>query len=143
VVAGARGWREQTIFQTVKSLELEQIVWFPGFIDDEDLPALYGGALLFVFPSLYEGFGLPVLEAMSCGVPVVTSNISAIPEVTGDAALLVDPYDVEDMATAITAIVHNASLRDGLRQKGLARAQQFSWEVTARQTLDLYLALGG
>ena len=143
VVAGARGWREQTIFQTIKSLALEQVVCLPGFINDEDLPALYGGALLFVFPSLYEGFGLPVLEAMSCGVPVVTSNTSAMPEVAGDAALLVDPYDVKGMATAIAAIVHDASLRDNLRQKGLARAQQFSWEMTARQTLDLYLALGG
>lgn len=143
VVAGARGWQEQTIFQTIKSLALEQVVCLPGFINDEDLPALYGGALLFVFPSLYEGFGLPVLEAMSCGVPVVTSNTSAMPEVAGDAALLVDPYDVKGMATAIAAIVHDASLRDNLRQKGLARAQQFSWEMTARQTLDLYLALGG
>jgi glycosyltransferase involved in cell wall biosynthesis len=80
---------------------------------------------------------------MSCGVPVVTSNTSAMPEVAGDAALLVDPYDVKGMATAIAAIVHDASLRDNLRQKGLVRAQQFSWEMTARQTLDLYLALGG
>ena len=143
VVAGARGWQDQTIFQTIKSLALEQVICLPGFINDEDLPALYGGALLFVFPSLYEGFGLPVLEAMSCGVPVVTSNTSAMPEVAGDAALLVDPYDIKGMATAIAAIVHDASLRDNLRQKGLARAQQFSWEMTARQTLDLYLALGG
>src|SRR5262245_43603254 len=94
VVAGARGWREQAIFQTVKCLGLEQTVYFPGFIDDEDLPALYGGALLFVFPSLYEGFGLPVLEAMGCGVPVITSTTSSLPEVAGDAGLLVDPYVV-------------------------------------------------
>lgn len=142
VVAGARGWREQTIFQTVKSLNLEPVVCFPGFVDDEDLPALYGGALLFVFPSLHEGFGLPVLEAMSCGIPVVASNTSAIPEVAGDAALLVDPYDVEGIATAMATVVHNASLRDSLRQKGLAQAQRFSWETTARQTLALYTALG-
>ena len=142
VVAGARGWREQAIFQTVKRLGLEQTVYFPGFIDDEDLPALYGGALLFVFPSLYEGFGLPVLEAMGCGVPVITSITSSLPEVTGDAALLVDPYDVEGMAAAMADVVHSASLRDSLRQKGLARAQRFSWETAAQQTLDLYVALG-
>ncbi len=142
VVAGARGWREQAIFQTVKNLGIEQAVCFPGFIDDEDLPALYSGALLFVFPSLYEGFGLPVLEAMSCGIPVVASNTSAMPEVAGDAALLVDPYDIEGMATAIATVVHNTSLRDSLRRKGLIQAQRFSWETTARKTLDLYMALG-
>jgi len=143
VVAGARGWREQAIFQTVKSLGLERAVCFPGFIDDEDLPALYGGALLFVFPSLYEGFGLPVLEAMGCGVPVIASNTSALPEVAGEAALLVDPGDVEGMAAAMAAVVDSASLREHLRQKGFVRAQSFSWETTARKTLDLYRALGG
>lgn len=143
VVAGARGWREQAIFQAVQRLGLEQAVYFPGFIDDEDLPAVYGGALCFVFPSLYEGFGLPILEAMGCGTPVITSNTSAMPEVAGDAALLVDPYDVEGIATAMATVAHSASLRECLRQKGLARAQRFSWEATARQTLDLYIALAG
>lgn len=143
VVAGARGWREQAIFQTVKSLGLEQAVCFPGFIDDEDLPALYTGALCFVFPSLYEGFGLPVLEAMGCGVPVIVSNTSALPEVAGEAALLVDPGDVEGMAAAMAAVVDSASLREHLRQKGFAQARSFSWETTARKTLELYGALGG
>lgn len=141
VIAGARGWRDTAIFHTVKTLDLEQAVLFPGFIAEEDLPALYCGAVLFVFPSLYEGFGLPVLEAMGCGVPVVASNTSAMPEVAGDAALLVNPRDVEDMAAAMADVVHNTSLREHLRQKGLVRAQSFSWEVTARKTLDLYLAL--
>jgi glycosyltransferase involved in cell wall biosynthesis len=142
VVAGARGWREQPIFQTVKNLGIEQAVCFPGFIDDEDLPALYSGALLFVFPSLYEGFGLPVLEAMGCGVPVVTSNTSAMPEVAGDGALLVDPRDVDGMAAAMATVLENTTLRECLRQKGFARAQSFSWEITARKTLELYMALG-
>jgi glycosyltransferase involved in cell wall biosynthesis len=142
VVAGARGWREQAIFQTVQRLGLERAVCFPGFIDDEDLPALYGGALLFVFPSLYEGFGLPVLEAMGCGVPVLASNTSALPAVAGDAALLVDPGDVDGMAAAMASILDNASLKERLRQKGFVRAQSFSWETTARKTLDLYRALG-
>jgi len=143
VVAGARGWREQEIFQTVKRLGLEQAVCFPGVIDDEELPALYSGALLFVYPSLYEGFGLPILEAMGCGAPVVTSNVAAIPEVAGDAALLIDPHDVEGMAAAMGALLHNDTLRECLRQKGFLQAQKFSWETTAQQTLDLYLALGG
>src|SRR5262249_35570767 len=138
----ARGWREQAIGQTVKHLGLEQAVCFPGFIDDEDLPALYSGARLFVFPSLYEGFGLPVLEAMGCGVPVITSNTSALPEVAGDAALLVDPGDVEGMAAAMASILDSASLRERLRQQGFVRAQSFSWETTARKTLDLYRVLG-
>jgi glycosyltransferase involved in cell wall biosynthesis len=142
VVAGARGWREQAIFQTVQRLGLERAICFPGFIDDEDLPALYGGALLFVFPSLYEGFGLPVLEAMGCGVPVLASNTSALPAVAGDAALLVDPGDVDGMAAAMASILDNASLKERLRQKGFVRAQSFSWETTARKTLDLYRALG-
>ncbi len=143
VVAGARGWREQAIFQTVQRLGLEQAVRFPGFIDDEDLPAVYGGALCFVFPSLYEGFGLPILVAMGCGTPVITSNVAAIPEVAGDAALLIDPQDVEGIAAAMSVLVHNDTLRERLRQKGFVQAQQFSWETTAQKTLDLYIALGG
>jgi glycosyltransferase involved in cell wall biosynthesis len=143
VVAGARGWRESAIFQTVQCLGLEQAVYFPGFIDDEDLPAIYGGALCFVFPSLYEGFGLPILEAMGCGTPVITSNVAAIPEVAGDAALLIDPQDVEGIAAAMRVLVHNDTIRERLRQKGFIQAQRFSWETTAQKTLDLYRSLGG
>jgi len=142
-VAGSRGWREQAIFQTVQRLGLEQAVHFPGFIDDEDLPAVYGGALCFVFPSLYEGFGLPILEAMGCGTPVITSNVAAIPEVAGDAALLIDPQDVEGIAAAMSVLVHNDTIRERLRQKGFIQAQQFSWATTAQKTLALYRSLGG
>ncbi len=142
VIAGARGWYEAEIFQTVRDLALEQVVLFPGFIAEEDLPDLYRGARLFVFPSLSEGFGLPLLEAMGCGVPVLASNVSAIPEVAGDAALLVDPRDVEAMAAAMGDLLHNDRLRAHLRRQGLQRVQQFSWAKAAERTLDLYLALG-
>jgi len=143
VIAGASGWRTADMDRTLQRLELESVVHFPGFLDDVDLPDLYRGAILFVFPSLYEGFGLPVLEAMGCGVPVVTSNAASLPEVAGDAALLVDPYDAEGMAAALTEVVHNETLRRTLRCKGMAQAQKFSWETAARETLDLYTALSG
>ena len=143
VLAGARGWLDEPIFRSVRSLGLEKAVHFPGFIDDDDLPAVYGGAGLFVFPSLYEGFGLPLLEAMACGVPVVTSNVSSLPEVAGDAALLVDPRDVDGLAAAVSRALRDAGLRERLRAAGLARARQFSWQTTARLTLDTYASLVG
>ena len=141
VLAGARGWLDEPIFRTVRSLGLEDAVRFPGFIDDDDLPAVYGGAALFAFPSLYEGFGLPLLEAMACGVPVVTSNISSMPEVAGDAAVLVDPRDADGLAAAIARVLRDEGLRDRLRVAGIARAREFSWEATARRTLDAYASL--
>ena len=141
VLAGARGWLEEPIFATVRSLGLEDAVRFTGFVDDDDLPAVYSGAALFVFPSLHEGFGLPLLEAMACGVPVVTSNVSSMPEVAGDAATLVDPRDGEGLAAAIGRLLRDEALRDRLREAGIARARQFSWEATARRTLDAYASL--
>ena len=141
VLAGARGWLDEPIFATVRSLGLEDAVRFTGFVDDADLPAVYSGAALFVFPSLHEGFGLPLLEAMACGVPVVTSNISSMPEVAGDAAVLVDPRDTDGLAAAIARLLRDEALRDRLREAGIARARQFSWEATARRTLDAYASL--
>ena len=141
VLAGARGWLDDPIYQTVRSLRLEDDVCFPGFIDDDDLPAVYRGAELVVFPSLYEGFGLPLLEAMACGVPVVTSNTSAMPEVAGGAALLVDPLDVDEMAVTIARVLRDEPLRERLRREGIARARQFTWETAARRTLDAYASL--
>ena len=141
VLAGARGWLDEPVFRTVRALGLEQVVCFPGFIDDDDLPAVYRGSELFVFASLYEGFGLPLLEAMACGVPVITSNISSMPEVAGDAAMLVDPRDVDGLAAAIAHVLRDEALRDRLRSAGVARARQFTWEMAARQTLDAYASL--
>lgn len=138
VVAGVRKWKSAPIFDAVQRLGLESHLHFTGYVADEDLPALYNGADLFAFPSLYEGFGLPVLEAMACGTPVVTSDTSSLPEVAGDAALQVDPYNVEAMADAMRRMLEDGDLAQELRERGLARAAQFSWERTARETVKVY-----
>jgi glycosyltransferase involved in cell wall biosynthesis len=104
---------------------------------------LYNLADIFVFPSLYEGFGLPVLEAMACGTPVITSNCSSLPEVAGDAAILVNPEDEDELAEAIMRLITNDSLRESLRKKGLERAKLFTWEDTARKTLKLFKEVTG
>jgi glycosyltransferase involved in cell wall biosynthesis len=112
-------------------------------VPEADLPALYSAATLFVFPSLYEGFGLPVLEAMACGVPVIGSNTSSLPEVTGDAALLVDPADVGALAAAITDLLENESRREEMQERGLQQAARFSWDRTAAMTLEMYREVAG
>jgi len=119
---------------------LGERVIFTGYVADEDLPALYNLAELLVMPSVYEGFGLPVLEAMACGTPVACSNVSSLPEVAGDAALLFDPRDVRSMADAIAQGLTNAALRADLRARGLARAARLTWEQAARHTRQLYEA---
>ena len=138
VIVGARKWKYAPIFETTQRLGLEPYVHFTGYVEEEDLPALYNGADLFVFPSLYEGFGLPVLEAMACGTPVVTSNTSSLPEVVGDAALLVDPYNVEEIAASMRLVLEDKVLATDLRERGLARANEFTWERTARETITVY-----
>ena len=138
VVVGAQRWGHCGIMETVNKLDLEQHVIFTGYVSDEDLPAIYSAADLFVFPSLYEGFGLPPLEAMACGTPVVCSNASSLPEVVGDAAITVDPYDVEALAEAMRRVLSDADLADDLRQRGLERAAGFTWERTARETVEVY-----
>ncbi|MCO6451612.1 MAG: glycosyltransferase family 4 protein [Caldilineales bacterium] len=142
VIAGKRGWLYDDVFQLVQSHGLENDVLFPGYISDEDLPAIFSAATLFVFPSLYEGFGLPVLEAMACGVPVITSNVSSLPEVAGDAAILIDPYDIQSIRDAMQSLMDNPTKRSELSAKGLRNAAEFTWERTARQTLDIYRQLG-
>ena len=112
-----------------------------GYVPDDDLPALYGGADLFVYPSLLEGFGLPILEAMRCAAPVLTSTVSSLPEVAGDAALLVDPHDSEAIAEAMARLAGDAELRADLIQRGLQRAQEFSWARTSELTLRVYQSL--
>jgi glycosyltransferase involved in cell wall biosynthesis len=139
VVVGARNtWKSEQLGTYVEDHHLKALVHFTGYILDDDLPALYNGADLFVFPSLYEGFGLPVLEAMACGTPVITSNVSSLPEVAGDAALLVDPYNVEDIAAAVRHVLSDAELAADLRARGLERAQKFTWQETAAQTIAVY-----
>jgi len=138
VIVGGKGWLYDDIFATVKESGLEEEVLFPGYVGDEDLPALYSAAELFVFPSFYEGFGLPPLEAMACGTPVVASNVSALPEVLGDAAVLVPPDDVEALAQAMKRALQDEELRQKLREAGLKRAAKFRWEKAAAKLLQIY-----
>ena len=123
---------------TAQALDLRDRVRFLGPVAEADLPVLYAAATAFVVPGRYEGFGLPVLEAMACGTPVACSNVSSLPEVVGDAGLLVDPRNPEEMAIAIHRLVTDDALHAELRDKGLQRAQTFSWEKAARKTLDVY-----
>ncbi len=138
VVAGKKGWYYDAIFQTLAELKLAGKVHFPGYIDERDKRFLLAGATLFVYPSLYEGFGIPVLEAMACGIPVITSNVSSLPEVVGDAALLIDPASLPDLTRALERVYADADLKDRLVRAGLARASQFTWEESVRQLLDVY-----
>ncbi len=137
VIAGKRGWLYTEIFERVQRLGLQERVIFPGYIDDAAKPALLSGALAYVFPSLYEGFGLPVLEAMACGVPVLTSNCSSLPEVAGPAALLVDPHNIAEIAAGLIQLITNADLRHRLIEQGYQQIQKFSWQQAARQVLEI------
>ena len=141
VLAGADGWGNDELRQRIDELSRQGRVRGLGYVPDPLRAPLLAGARAFVFPSLYEGFGLPPLEAMACGTPVVTSNVSALPEVVGDAALTVDPFDVEALGGAIRRLWDDEALRGELRARGLARARPFTWEVTARLTLDVYAAV--
>jgi glycosyltransferase involved in cell wall biosynthesis len=138
VLVGYRAWQHERTFAAIHRLRLEPHVKWLGYVETADLPALLTGADLFAFPSLYEGFGLPALEAMACGTPVVASNTSSLPEVVGDAGLLIDPLRVDALAEAMHRVLMNRPLQATLRQKGLVRAQLFSWEKTAQLTLAAY-----
>jgi glycosyltransferase involved in cell wall biosynthesis len=141
VIAGGKGWLYEEIFATVEQLGLEEKVIFPGFVADEHLPAIYNLADLFVFPSLYEGFGLPPLEALACGTPVITSDASSLPEVVGEAGLMVEATDVEALAEAMKQVLGDAALREGMIVKGMKQAKKFTWEKTAAKLLSLYEAI--
>jgi glycosyltransferase involved in cell wall biosynthesis len=141
VLAGGQGWDYERLLATQQALKLQDEVLFTGFVDEADLPHLYRGALLFVYPSLNEGFGLPILEAMACGTPVITSNTSSMPEVAGQAAILVEPNNPEVLAAAMTLMLRDDAQRDELRRRGVARAREFTWQAVARQTLQVYRAL--
>jgi glycosyltransferase involved in cell wall biosynthesis len=142
VLAGQKGWLYDEIFARVRRLGLEDRVVLTGYVPDDELPVLLGGALAFVFPSLYEGFGLPVLEAMACGTPVVCANTSSLPEVAGDAALLVDPLVVSDMTAALVRVLTDGGLRRALTESGFRRVKQFSWRRCAEETLRVLEGVG-
>mgnify|MGYP001813947866 CR=1 FL=1 len=137
VLAGQKGWLYEEIFAQVRELGLAERVILTGYVPDSDLGSLLSGALAFVFPSLYEGFGLPVLEAMACGTPVVCSDVSSLPEVAGDAALYVDPLDVGAMAQALHQIAVDAGLRRALVGRGFQQVHRFSWRRCAQETLQV------
>ena len=138
VIAGGQGWLTDDIRPMVKALALTAQVHFLGYVKEEDLPVLYSLATVFAYPSLYEGFGLPVLEAMHCGTPVLTSNVSALPEIAGEAALLVSPTNVDAITDGLTRLLEETDLRAELRERGYARVRLFSWERCARETLAVY-----
>jgi glycosyltransferase involved in cell wall biosynthesis len=138
VLVGQQHWGYQGILASVQEKNLADQVIFTGYVLDEDMPALYSAADLFVYPSLYEGFGLPILEAMACGTPVVTSNTSSLPEIAGQAALMVDPYDTQAIAEAISIVLLDQNLRRTLCAKGSEQASRFSWTETAKRTLCVY-----
>jgi glycosyltransferase involved in cell wall biosynthesis len=138
VLAGTPGPGAEEVFRTIERFNLSEAVHLAGYVSQEDLPALYSGALAFLFPSLYEGFGMPVLEAMACGTPVLTSNVTSLPEVAGDAALLVDPLDVDSIVRGMLRLLEEPRLRDAYVRKGLERVKEFTWERTARETLAVY-----
>ncbi len=133
VLAGGQGWMHGDIYHAPEKFGVGDSVRFLGFVPDRNLPALYSLATLVAYPSLYEGFGLPVLEALACGAPVVTSNTSSLPEVAGDAALMVDPRDTDALTAALARVLDDAQLRTDLARRGLNQARKFSWEASARR----------
>lgn len=140
VIAGPEGWLTNELFDHVKTRDFGDRLRWTGYVSDEDLSSLYSSCRAFIYPSIYEGFGLPPLEAMACGAPVISSRIPSIMEVLGDAAHLVSPTDVDALGQSIIQLWENPSERQRLSQAGKARAAQFSWERTARLTLDVYAA---
>jgi glycosyltransferase involved in cell wall biosynthesis len=138
IIGGGKGWLYDSIFAKAESLDLGDRVRFVGYVDHADLPLWYAAATVFAFPSLYEGFGMPVLEAMACGTPVVTSTSSSLPEAAGDAGLTVPPTDVEALGEALLRLLDDADLRTDLRERGLRHVRRFSWRETAERTLEAY-----
>ena len=138
VLAGGRGWLFDEVFQLVEQLKLQEMIRFTGYVEDADLPALYSAAQIFLYPSLYEGFGLPPLEAMACGAPVIASNASSLPEVVGEAGLLHAPEDAPELTRAMARLLDDDAARTHFIQAGARQAARFSWERAARETQTLY-----
>ena len=141
VIAGGKGWFYEQVYRKVDALRLGEAVVFTGFAPDEDLPCLYSGAEAFVFPSIYEGFGLPALEAMAYGAPVITSRVSSLPEIVGNAGILVDPLDPASLCQGMETVLMNPSARAQMAEAGRLRARQFSWQRAADETYQVYADL--
>ena len=143
VLAGKCAWLYEETLRTIKELQVSDSVILTGYVPENDLPVLYSGALCFVYPSYFEGFGLPPLEAMKCGAPVIVGNRTSLPEVVGDAGILVDPFDPNAIAGAMKKLISDSNLRAELTARGMARAKLFDWRETARQTLKVYQRAAG
>jgi glycosyltransferase involved in cell wall biosynthesis len=141
VLSGKVGWKVESLMKVIRALVNSGDVIHTGYISEQEAACLYNGASVFVYPSQYEGFGIPAVEAMACGCPVIASNSSSLPEVVGDAGVLVEPNNVEALSEAIFKILHDGDLRRVLKEKGVERAAQFTWERTAKATRDLYGSL--
>jgi glycosyltransferase involved in cell wall biosynthesis len=141
VLTGAEGWHEGEIAKAIDDSGVKERIITTGFVPDEELPALYNGAVAFVYPSLYEGFGLPPLEAMQCGTPVITSNTSSLPEVVGNGGIMVDPTDTDALSQAMLQVFADAILRKDLSNRALIQAGQFSWDRCVRETIAAYRAV--
>ncbi|OGS21271.1 MAG: hypothetical protein A2252_08375 [Elusimicrobia bacterium RIFOXYA2_FULL_39_19] len=138
VIAGSKSKYSDTVFKTIKENNLKENIIATDYIDIKDLVYLYNGASFFIYPSLYEGFGLPVLEAMSCGIPVITSKTTSLPEITGNSAITIDPNNIDELFESINSLIKDDILRKNLSAKGLLKASEFSWEKTAKETLKAY-----
>ncbi len=138
VLAGKRGWLDSETFRAAERNALGNDLLFTGYVPEPDLAGLYSGAVCFVYPSYFEGFGLPVVEAMQCGVPVIAGNRTSLPEVVGEAGLLFDPFDTQALIKALRQVLDDSEFRASLRIKGLEKAKQFNWQSTAQLTLGVY-----
>ncbi|MCL7454911.1 MAG: glycosyltransferase family 4 protein [Anaerolineae bacterium] len=143
VVAGGKGWLYEDAFAVVDELQLDSRVHFVGRVSSEDLLYLYNAAQLLAHPAFYEGFGLPPLEAMACGLPVIASNVASLPEVVGDAGLLIDPHDVDELTVGMWRVLTDEELRREMIDKGLRQAARFSWDRAAAETLEIYRQVAG
>ena len=139
VLVGTKGWNYDKILEAVRTMELsEERIILTGYVADEDLAPFYSGALAFIYVSLYEGFGLPPLEAMQCGTPVITSNRSSLPEVVADAGIMLDPFDEDGACQAILELYRNTALREQMRRRSLERSRQFNWNRCVSETIAAY-----
>ena len=138
ILVGWQGWGDKKWMQLIDNQELQQRIFFSGYVDEETLACFYTGASAFVFPSLYEGFGLPILESMACGCPVICSNAASMPEVDGKPAFLINPTDAEALAHALDVVLTDSTLRQSMGQQGIYRTKQFSWKETAMKTLEIF-----
>lgn len=138
VIVGKKGWYYEEIFKLIDQLCIREKIIFTGFVFEEEKPLLLNGSQAFIYPSLYEGFGIPILEAMACGTPVITANLSSMPEVAGDAGILINPENSNELFKAMVQVIGNPSVAENMKNAGLIQSDKFSWEKTAKQTITLY-----